>query len=102
LLSQVGADFAEGGGVGEVGGFGVSGTVRHGHKVTSVTPVSQLPHCPHGHALTAPNIIAAFAHAGRRGYLACHRARGYVAYHPEADLRTEADRYYTEVMGCTA
>jgi len=55
-------------------------------------------HCPYDHALTAPNIIAAFGHAGRRGCLACHRARGYVAYHPEADLRTEADRYYTKIM----
>ncbi len=55
-------------------------------------------HCPRDHQLAAPNVIAAFAQAGRRGCLACHRARGYVAHHRGADLDVVADRYYAEIM----
>ena len=48
------------------------------------------------HPLAEPNLTP-IDKRGHRRCLACSRARSWVANHPGADLRTEADRYYTEI-----
>lgn len=54
--------------------------------------------CPAEHQLAEPNLVRSVLAAGRRGCLACARARAYLQDHPEADFRTTADRYYAEIM----
>lgn len=56
--------------------------------------------CPRRHALTEPNLVASKLRVGSRQCLACHRAAGYVAYHPELrpDFLAVADRYFAEIM----
>lgn len=67
--------------------------VRNGiHQQTKRT------HCPREHPLSIPNLTACSVQRGWRSCLACQRARAWVDYHPEADLREVSDRYYREIM----
>lgn len=68
-------------------------TVRHGTHVHARKSV-----CPRQHALVAPNLAPWAARVGRRSCLACTRARSYLGGHPSADLKTEADLRYVEIM----
>ena len=56
-------------------------------------------HCPRGHALEAPNLVASPAKSGRRTCLACNRAKAYVRKYDLGNLFEElADRKYSEIM----
>ena len=63
-------------------------------------------HCPLDHLLEPPNLIRSEARDGHRACLACNRGRGFVISAGKRglslDLKTEADRYYTQIMGGTA
>lgn len=56
--------------------------------------------CPLGHSLVEPNLVPSrFSHGGRRGCLACSRARPYARYHGILDeIQSVSDRYYEEIM----
>ncbi|MCJ7859249.1 NUMOD4 motif-containing HNH endonuclease [Corynebacterium kalidii] len=72
---------------------------RHGtdHEVNKT-------HCPFGHDLVTPNLRPWILQQGRRGCLACERARSYVKYHTELrdDFEEISDRYYGAIMGGAA
>jgi len=55
--------------------------------------------CPRGHQLIEPNLVASVARAGRRGCLACARARSYCRYYSTLDSRIISDGYYAKIMG---
>lgn len=64
--------------------------VRHGtHHMTRRT------HRPRGHELVEPNLRPDALSAGRRGCLACHRARYRTS---SAERSAAADRHYAEIM----
>jgi hypothetical protein len=62
--------------------------------------------CPLGHKLLAPNIRAYDARLGRRGCLACSRARGVEQKAKRAgrpfDFRAVANQKYADIMGAAA
>ena len=69
--------------------------VRHGNHFQ----VSK-SHCPHGHLLELPNLVA-FAHRkGHRQCLACARGAAYVHRHQErrGDFQKISDSYYRVLM----
>jgi len=67
-------------------------TVRHRtHRNTRKT------HCPRGHALTEPNLVASQAAIGKRKCLACHRARGFAQHRGIAVTQELSDSYFAEI-----
>lgn len=71
----------------------IADQVRHGtHRNAGKT------HCPRGHLLIAPNLLACNAAQGRRQCLACNRARNNVRHNPTRDVQVEADRHYAALM----
>lgn len=69
--------------------------VKHGrHRNARKT------HCPSGHALSPKNTPDWYKKRGRRGCLACDRARSYVKYHPEKrdSLKEIADQYHAAIL----
>lgn len=67
--------------------------VEHGTHVNT-----KKTHCRLKHLLQEPNLVPSVTRAGRRGCLACSRARAYVQYHPEKNLRDVADKYYSDIV----
>jgi hypothetical protein len=59
-------------------------------------------HCPRGHVLALPNLVASFARRGHRSCLACARARANCQRWPELDFATRADEHYAKIMGAHA
>lgn len=55
-------------------------------------------HCPYGHPLAMPNIVASEHKRGRRKCMACNRARAYAQRRSEPFSTTVADRYYSEIV----
>lgn len=55
-------------------------------------------HCNYGHVLLNPNLAQHKTAQGHRKCKACNRGRGYMRWHPELDMQTESDRYYTTIM----
>ena len=55
--------------------------------------------CPYGHPLDAPNVMAYAARTGRRGCLACSRARAHIQRNPhlKPHLQQVADDYYARI-----
>lgn len=55
--------------------------------------------CKRGHPLSGENLIEQGKGDGWRGCLACHRARGYVSYHPELrpHLQSVSDSYFEAI-----
>lgn len=71
-----------------------------------INPMSRRVCCPIEHKLVVPNLVACFAAIGRRGCLACARARSAVhhaAKHGRVlDFHAAADRHYRAIMGADA
>ena len=55
-------------------------------------------HCPRGHKLDHPNLVAHQWARGVRHCLACHRAMGVLQYRKVGDLQTVSDDYYSRIM----
>jgi len=55
-------------------------------------------HCPRGHDLVAPNLVACTARKGYRDCLACSRARAY-RQKRGGDLQLISDSYFEKIMG---
>lgn len=56
-------------------------------------------HCPRGHLLSAPNLVAAPAKRGYRTCLACSRAKSYARKYDMMHLfEGIADQKYAEIM----
>lgn len=57
-------------------------------------------HCPRGHLHAPFNCTSSHAESGRRGCLACHRARSYLKRHPESrgEIDKIADDYYRKLV----
>jgi hypothetical protein len=81
--------------------------VRHG---TWHSPMAERTHCPYGHALTEPNLVAAKLKHGVRNCRACARAisirasGNYLAQEATAkdgtfDFQSVADGEYAKIMG---
>lgn len=68
-------------------------TIRHGHNYRL-----RSTHCPRGHELTAPNLVASIAKNGHRSCLACSRAVAYNQHHGRGKDWSIADRYYAQIM----
>lgn len=69
--------------------------VRHGtHSESRKT------HCPRGHLHCDKNNCRSEKKRGGRQCLACHRAYGYLGYHPELMPKFQeiADAYYAQIM----
>lgn len=69
--------------------------VRHGsHHNANKT------RCPQGHELKSENLVKSLEAKGRRGCLACGRARSYLWNHPELrdQFQQVADRYYQAII----
>lgn len=69
--------------------------VRHGrHHWANKT------HCSLGHELIPGNLRKSDREKGRRGCLACSRARGYIQRRPElrSQLQSVADQYYSQIV----
>ena len=69
--------------------------VRHGrHHWANKT------HCSLGHELILGNLRKSDREKGRRGCLACSRARGYIQRRPElgSQLQSVADQYYSQIV----
>lgn len=68
---------------------------RHGTHGNTVKT-----HCPNGHPLVSPNLIAALARRNTRACLACDRARGAIRRHPERkeNFQSIADWKYEALM----
>lgn len=68
---------------------------RHGtdHEVNKT-------HCPRGHLLESPNLVAHLSRRGVRGCLSCCRARSYLQKHPamKQDLQAVSDQYYAAII----
>lgn len=54
-------------------------------------------HCPYGHPLLAPNLVASNASRGGRTCLACSRARAYAGYHGIDVTQELRDSYFQQV-----
>lgn len=56
-------------------------------------------HCPRGHELTGPNLMASQLKRGYRSCLACNRASSYVRRNPhrKADREAVANKYYQQI-----
>jgi hypothetical protein len=71
--------------------------MAHGHHWPTLTIA-----CPLGHELREPNLRSYHVMSGKRGCLACSRARARLQYYArkgvELDLRVVADAYYQEIM----
>lgn len=69
--------------------------IRHGTNYRL-----NLTRCPYGHSLDAPNVMAYAAHTGRRGCLACSRARAHIQRNPDMKSRHQqvADDYYARIV----
>lgn len=69
--------------------------VRHGRHVNA-----RKTHCPRGHALSPENTPDWYKIKGRRGCLACSRAKDYIRARPElrAQLQHISDQYYAKIM----
>jgi len=67
---------------------------RHGTQF-----VSTKEKCPRGHELEGKNLRLGELRKGWRACLACHRAHGYVRYHPELSDQFQriADDYYDKI-----
>ena len=69
--------------------------IRHGtnHRLN-------LTHCPYGHSLDAPNVMAFAARSGRRGCLACSRARAHTQRNPhmKPHFQQVADDYFAQIV----
>lgn len=61
-------------------------------------PVSGRTHCPRGHRLAAPNLVASQIARGWRECKSCNEARR----HSDLDFQTESDRRYREIMSGNA
>ena len=61
---------------------------------------SEKSHCPRGHLLVDPNLVAGKARLGHRKCLACNRAIGFMRWHPELEgaLQEVSDRYYAQLI----
>lgn len=57
-------------------------------------------HCPRGHVLESPNLVAAILKRGRRSCLACCRARSYTYHRPQIKNRMQeiSDSYYQQII----
>ena len=58
----------------------------------------QKTHCPAGHLLEQPNLVATQLKLGWRQCKACLNARKWVKRHPGANLQAEMNRYYRQIM----
>lgn len=69
--------------------------IRHGTNY-----MLNLTHCPYGHPLDAPNVMAYAARDGRRGCLACSRARAHIQRNPGMKPHQQqiADDYYAKIV----
>ena len=69
--------------------------VKHGRHHES-----RKTHCPRGHLLQGPNLVASQLKRGQRECLACERARGRVRCRPELrpELQQIADNYYRALV----
>ena len=74
-------------------------TLAHGNHASA-----SRTHCPLGHALQLPNLVAAEYRRGHRKCRACNSARAYAYRHGLDDLgmRGVASIYYREYMEATA
>lgn len=72
----------------------LAGATSVGHRMRT--------HCPRGHELAAPNLVAATLRGGHRACLACHRALSNERYAKRCgrpfDLQSELDRHYQRIM----
>lgn len=74
-------------------------SVRNGkHNMTKKT------HCPQGHSLSSPNLVAGGLKKDARLCKACNRARGYLQSRPDvtASYQEVSDSYYGQIMGKAA
>lgn len=57
-------------------------------------------HCPRGHELATPNLVASVARIGRRTCLACARAKARIHRYPGLSLQLKevSDSYYQALM----
>ena len=57
-------------------------------------------HCPRGHLLAMPNLVASGVAAGHRSCLACDRASAYLRYYPgrEHELEEVSNHYYQNIL----
>lgn len=57
-------------------------------------------HCPRGHELISPNLVASDKKRGVRSCLACSRARTYIQYHKnlKPNLKEISDKYHEAIM----
>lgn len=68
----------------------VRDSIRQGtHSMTRRT------HCPFGHLLASPNLVACAARDGHRTCLACSRARAYARWHHINCTQELRDDYYS-------
>jgi hypothetical protein len=74
-------------------------TVAHGNNVQR-----NRTHCPFGHALAAPNLVAAESKRGHRKCRACNSARSKVHRLPHLapEIKDVADAYYAEYAALVA
>lgn len=55
-------------------------------------------HCPRGHLLAMPNLVASMQSRGHRACLACNRARAIYRKRPYIDLQQLSDEKYVAIM----
>lgn len=67
--------------------------VRHGTHAGA-----NKAHCPRGHLLELPNLVASRWALGHRVCLACARGRARVHYRGAGDVQVVADSYYRDIM----
>ena len=69
--------------------------IRHGTNYRL-----NLTRCPYGHSLDAPNVVAFAARTGRRGCLACSRARAHIQRNPhlKPHFQQVSDDYYAKIV----
>lgn len=70
-------------------------------------PYVNRTHCPRGHLLATPNLVACHTRIGQRGCLACDRAHAWLRWilkrdGKQLDMQVESDRYYMQIMGGAA
>lgn len=63
-------------------------------------PQARRTHCPRGHALVSPNLVAWAAKNGRRTCLACDRARSRVQKNPhlKPEFQQVSDKYLEQIL----
>lgn len=63
-------------------------------------PHTRRTHCPRGHALESPNLVARDSRRGYRACLACSRAQSYIrhGYRDRSEFQQVSDSYYDDIV----